>query len=113
MIKRPKKAGKEGNRRDLNNVDVNIKLPAEKAMKLMAILTICQLNVEEERANSSKDAILKEDLEQLNEVIEICKSVMLKIDEAIINTIDEIRKKDSEERVRQIFEEIKSKLGDK
>lgn len=98
---------------DLNNIDVNIKLPAEKAMKLMAILTICQLNVEEERANSSKDAILKEDLEQLNEVIEICKSVMLKIDEAIINTIDEIRKKDSEERVRQIFEEIKNKLGDK
>lgn len=100
---------------DLNNIDVNIKLPAEKAMKLMAILTICQLNFEfeEERANSSKDAILKEDLEKLNEVIEICKSVMLKIDEAIINTIDEIRKKDSEERVRQIFEEIKSKLGDK
>lgn len=98
---------------DLNNIDVNIKLPAEKAMKLMAILTIFQLNFEEERANSSKDAILKEDLEQLNEVIEICKSVMLKIDEAIINTIDEIRKKDCEERVRQIFEEIKSKLGDK
>lgn len=98
---------------DLNNIDVKIKLPAEKAMKLMAILTICQLNFEEERANSSKDAILKEDLEQLNEVIEICKSVMLKIDEAIINTIDEIRKKDSEERVRQIFEEIKNKLGDK
>lgn len=98
---------------DLNNIDVNIKLQAEKAMKLMAILTICQLNVEEERANSSKDAILKEDLEQLNEVIEICKSVMLKIDEAIINTIDEIRKKESEERVRQIFEGIKNKLGDK
>lgn len=38
---------------------------------------------------------------------------MLKIDEAIINTIDEIRKKDSEERVRQIFEGIKNKLGDK
>lgn len=100
---------------DLNNIDVNIKLPAEKAKKLMAILTLFQLSFEEERANMRKDAILNEDedMKRLNEVIEICKSVMLKIDEAIINTIDEIRKKDSEERVRQIFEEIKSKLGDK
>lgn len=34
---------------DFNNFNVNIKLPAEKAMKLMAILSLCQLNFEEER----------------------------------------------------------------
>lgn len=108
--KRPKKAGKEEKMMDFNNFNVNIKLPAEKAMKLMGILTLCQLSFEEERANMSKDAILKEDMEQLNEVIEMCKFVMLKIDQAIINSIDEISKKDCEERLRSILEEIKSKL---
>ena len=96
---------------DFNNFNVNIKLPAEKAMKLMAILSLCQLNFEEERENRSKDAILKEDMEELNEVITMCKFVMMKIDQAIINSIDEISTKDSEERVRFILEEIKSKLG--
>ena len=98
---------------DFNNFNVNIKLPAEKAMKLMAILTLCQLSFEEERANMRKDAILNEDedMKQLNEVIEMCEFVMLKIDQALINSIDEISKKDSEERVRLILEEIKSKLG--
>lgn len=98
---------------DFNNFNVNIKLPAEKAMKLMAILSLCQLNFEEERENRSKDAILKEDMEELNEVITMCKFVMMKIDQAIINSIDEISTKDSEERVRFILEEIKSKLGGK
>lgn len=100
---------------DFNNFNVNIKLPAEKAMKLMAILTLCQLSFEEERANMRKDAILNEDedMKQLNEVIEMCEFVMLKIDQALINSIDEISKKDSEERVRLILEEIKSKLGGK
>ena len=95
---------------DFNNFNVNIKLPAEKAMKLMAILTLCQLSFEEERANMRKDAILNEDedMKQLNEVIEMCEFVMLKIDQALINSIDEISKKDSEERVRLILEEIKS-----
>lgn len=98
---------------DFNNFNVNIKLPAEKAMKLMAILSLCQLNFEEERENRSKDAILKEDMEELNEVITMCKFVMMKIDQAIINSIDEISTKNSEERVRFILEEIKSKLGGK
>lgn len=100
---------------DFNNFNVNIKLPAEKAMKLMTILTLCQLSFEEERANMRKDAILKEDedIKQLNEVIEMCEFVMLKIDQALINSFDEFSKKDSEERVRSILEEIKSKLGGK
>lgn len=98
---------------DFNNFNVNIKLPAEKAMKLMAILSLCQLKFEEERENRSKDAILKEDMEELNEVITMCKFVMMKIDQAIINSIDEISTKNSEERVRFILEEIKSKLGGK
>lgn len=98
---------------DFNNFNVNIKLPAEKAMKLMAILSLCQLNFEKERENRSKDAILKEDMEELNEVITMCKFVMMKIDQAIINSIDEISTKNSEERVRFILEEIKSKLGGK
>lgn len=78
---------------DFNNFNVNIKLPAEKAMKLMAILSLCQLNFEEKRENRSKDAILKEDMEELNEVITMCKFVMMKIDQAIINSIDEISTK--------------------
>lgn len=98
---------------DFNNFNVNIKLPAEKAMKLMAILSLCQLNFEEKRENRSKDAILKEDMEELNEVITMCKFVMMKIDQAIINSIDEISTKNSEERVRFILEGIKSKLGGK
>lgn len=98
---------------DFNNFNVNIKLPVEKATKLMALLTICQLRFEEERAQMSRDAILKEDMEELNEVIATCKFFMMKIDHAIINSIDEISTKDSEERVRLIFEEIKSKLGGK
>lgn len=92
---------------DFNNFNVNIKLPAEKAMKLMAILSLCQLNFEEKRENRSKDAILKEDMEELNEVITMCKFVMMKIDQAIINSIDEISTKNSEERVRFILEGIK------
>ena len=52
-------------------------------------------------------------MEELNEVITMCKFVMMKIDQAIINSIDEISTKDSEERVRFILEEIKSKLGGK
>lgn len=52
-------------------------------------------------------------MEELNEVITMCKFVMMKIDQAIINSIDEISTKNNEERVRFILEEIKSKLGGK
>lgn len=98
---------------DFNNYNVNIKLPADKAMRLMSILVLCQISFEEQRSKICQDALLKEDLEGLNEVIDLCKFAMEEIDKAIINSIDEISHQDRKERFNSMIDEIKSKLGGK
>lgn len=97
----------------LDGYNVNIELPMPTAMRLMSILILCQLDFEEQRTKRSKDSLLKEDLNELNEIIDICKFVMEAIDKSIIDSIGLITKSEQEERFKSMIANIKSTLGGK
>ena len=97
----------------LDGYNVNIELPMPTAMRLMSILILCQLDIEEQRTKRSKDSLLKEDLNELNEIIDICKFVMEAIDKSIIDSIGLITKSEQEERFKSMIANIKSTLGGK
>lgn len=97
----------------LNGYNVNIELPMPKAMRLMSLLILFRLEFEEQQVEMSKDTLLKDDLNELNELIDICKFVMKAIDKSINDSIGLITKREQEERFKSMLADIKSALGGK
>lgn len=96
---------------NFDDINVNIEMTARQAMRLMTILILSELSFEEQRAELSKNVILKDDLNEINEIIELCKFLMNEIDKKIINSIDKCSERERKERLKSLVEEIKSTMG--
>ena len=97
----------------LDGYNVNIELPMPKAMRLMSMLIHFKFEFEKQQVMLSKDTVLEDDLNELNELIDVCKSVMEAIDKSIIDSIGLITKSEQEERFNSLIANIKSTFGGK
>lgn len=74
---------------NFNNVNVNIKITGQQAMRLMSMLVMNELGFEDKRAKMSREAILEDDLKEINEAIDLCGFLIDRIDKEITNSCNE------------------------